>query len=182
MSDRVSRERGRHAGAARRRPLPRQPLVRTDGRRGRGCRAPAWCRGDLLAANLAVAGSDGVEVVRARHGRGAASGGARAGDADVVLMAAAVADYRPAERVDGKRPKNSAPWRVELVPTADVVMALGAARRPVRCSSRSAPRPGRAGSPASGRCSMRSKSTSSSSTTSAGRTSASRARTTRSCS
>ncbi len=45
-------------------------------------------------------------------------------------MAAAVADYRPAERIDGKRPKDSAPWRVELVPTADVLKALGAARRP----------------------------------------------------
>ncbi len=52
---------------------------------------------------------------------------ARAG-ADVVLMAAAVADYRPAERIDGKRPKSSEPWSLELVPTPDVAMALGAAR------------------------------------------------------
>jgi phosphopantothenoylcysteine decarboxylase/phosphopantothenate--cysteine ligase len=50
-------------------------------------------------------------------------------DADVVLMAAAVADYRPAEVHRGKRPKTSDPWTVALVPTADVARALGAARR-----------------------------------------------------
>ena len=44
-------------------------------------------------------------------------------------MAAAVADYRPAETIEGKRPKDSEPWSVDLVPTADVARALGAARR-----------------------------------------------------
>ena len=44
-------------------------------------------------------------------------------------MAAAVADYRPAERIDGKRPKDGEPWLVELVPTADVARALGAQKR-----------------------------------------------------
>ena len=44
-------------------------------------------------------------------------------------MAAAVADYRPAEAYSGKRPKSAEPWTVDLVPTADVARALGAARR-----------------------------------------------------
>jgi phosphopantothenoylcysteine decarboxylase/phosphopantothenate--cysteine ligase len=44
-------------------------------------------------------------------------------------MAAAVADYRPVEALAGKRPKSAEPWTVELVPTADVARALGAARR-----------------------------------------------------
>ena len=44
-------------------------------------------------------------------------------------MAAAVADYRPAEPIEGKRPKDAEPWTVSLVPTADVARALGAARR-----------------------------------------------------
>ncbi len=51
------------------------------------------------------------------------------GDADVVLMAAAVADYRPAEIVAGKRPKTADGWHLDLVPTVDVARALGAARR-----------------------------------------------------
>ena len=50
-------------------------------------------------------------------------------DADVVLMAAAVADYRPAEALDAKRPKSAEPWTIDLVPTSDVARALGAARR-----------------------------------------------------
>jgi phosphopantothenoylcysteine decarboxylase/phosphopantothenate--cysteine ligase len=49
-------------------------------------------------------------------------------DADVVVLAAAVADYRPAAPVHGKRAKDGAPWLVELAPTADVAKALGEAR------------------------------------------------------
>jgi phosphopantothenoylcysteine decarboxylase / phosphopantothenate---cysteine ligase len=45
-------------------------------------------------------------------------------------MAAAVADYRPASPADGKRAKNADAWTVELEPTADVLEAIGAARRP----------------------------------------------------
>jgi phosphopantothenoylcysteine decarboxylase/phosphopantothenate--cysteine ligase len=41
-------------------------------------------------------------------------------------MAAAVADYRPAESEAGKRPKSRDAWSVELEPTTDVLAALGA--------------------------------------------------------
>jgi phosphopantothenoylcysteine synthetase/decarboxylase len=44
-------------------------------------------------------------------------------------MAAAVADYRPSSPSPDKRPKDGAAWPVELEPTADVLAALGAARR-----------------------------------------------------
>jgi phosphopantothenoylcysteine decarboxylase / phosphopantothenate---cysteine ligase len=50
---------------------------------------------------------------------------ARADDADVVVMAAAVADYRPAEVVAGKRGKDTRTWTVELEPTTDVLRTLG---------------------------------------------------------
>jgi len=49
-------------------------------------------------------------------------------DADLVLMSAAVADYRPAEATDAKRPKSAEPWTVELEPTGDVVSALASRR------------------------------------------------------
>ena len=49
-------------------------------------------------------------------------------DADVVVMAAAVADYRPTEPIDGKRPKDEQAWSVELEPTVDILRELGAAR------------------------------------------------------
>jgi phosphopantothenoylcysteine decarboxylase / phosphopantothenate---cysteine ligase len=40
-------------------------------------------------------------------------------------MAAAVADYRPAEPRPDKRPKDGEPWTVRLEPTVDVAGALG---------------------------------------------------------
>jgi phosphopantothenoylcysteine decarboxylase/phosphopantothenate--cysteine ligase len=48
---------------------------------------------------------------------------------DVVVMAAAVADYRPAAADAGKRTKDGAAWSIELEPTADILAELGAARR-----------------------------------------------------
>ena len=54
---------------------------------------------------------------------------ARAATADIVLMAAAVADYRPAHAGDTKRAR-SGDWSLELVPTTDILAAIGAARRP----------------------------------------------------
>ncbi len=54
----------------------------------------------------------------------------RAEAADVVVMAAAVADYRPAAPVAGKRPKDGRGWTVELEPTGDVLAQLGERRRP----------------------------------------------------
>ena len=80
----------------------------------------------LLAANLAVAAPDGVEVVEVPTAADLErEAQARSGDADVVVMAAAVADYRPAEAIEGKRPKTGEAWLLELEPTADVLAQLG---------------------------------------------------------
>ena len=85
----------------------------------------------LLGANLAVPAPPGVELVAtptaAELEREALARGA---EADVVIMAAAVADYRPAEALATKRPKDRAVWTVELEPTTDVLAALGASRVP----------------------------------------------------
>ena len=51
-----------------------------------------------------------------------------AADADAVVMAAAVADYRPAERTEQKRKKQEGPLVLELVRNPDVLAGLGAAR------------------------------------------------------
>jgi phosphopantothenoylcysteine decarboxylase/phosphopantothenate--cysteine ligase len=106
---------------------------RSSGRMGVALAAEARRRGaevTLLAANLAVSAPPGVELVptptAADLEREAL---ARAAEADVVVMAAAVADYRPAEAVAAKRPKDTATWTLELEPTADVLSALGERRR-----------------------------------------------------
>jgi phosphopantothenoylcysteine decarboxylase/phosphopantothenate--cysteine ligase len=107
---------------------------RSSGRMGVALAAEARRRGahvTLLGANLAVTAPAGVELLETptaadleraalAHGR----------DADVVIMAAAVADYRPVEALAAKRPKDRAAWMVELEPTTDVLAALGERRRP----------------------------------------------------
>ncbi len=50
--------------------------------------------------------------------------------ADVVVMAAAVADYRPAVMADRKIKKTGGPISLELVPTPDILAELCARRRP----------------------------------------------------
>jgi phosphopantothenoylcysteine decarboxylase/phosphopantothenate--cysteine ligase len=106
---------------------------RSSGRMGVALAAEARRRGaevTLLGANLAVPVPPGVELVEtptAADLEREAIG--RAGDADVVVMAAAVADYRPAEALAAKRPKDTATWTLELEPTTDVLAALGEHRR-----------------------------------------------------
>jgi phosphopantothenoylcysteine decarboxylase / phosphopantothenate---cysteine ligase len=106
---------------------------RSSGRMGVALAAEARRRGahvTLLGANLAVPAPPGVDLVEtptaADLEREALARGAQA---DVVVMAAAVADYRPALALAGKRPKDSAAWTVELEPTTDVLATLGSSKR-----------------------------------------------------
>jgi phosphopantothenoylcysteine decarboxylase/phosphopantothenate--cysteine ligase len=106
---------------------------RSSGRMGVALAEEARGRGaevTLLAANLAVPAPEGVTVVDTPTASDLAREALARADADVIVMAAAVADYRPAEAQQDKRPKDGAPWTVELEPTTDVLAALGAARRP----------------------------------------------------
>src|SRR5581483_2567265 len=48
---------------------------------------------------------------------------------DLALLAAAVADYRPVERVAGKRAKASEGWTVQLERTVDIARTLGERKR-----------------------------------------------------
>ena len=47
----------------------------------------------------------------------------------LLVMAAAVADYRPTEAREDKRPKDGEAWAVSLEPTRDVLAELGRTRR-----------------------------------------------------
>jgi phosphopantothenoylcysteine decarboxylase / phosphopantothenate---cysteine ligase len=83
----------------------------------------------LVASNLAVTPPDGVEVVQAPSAAHLAREVLDRADADVVVMAAAVADYRPANPIGAKRPKDTDTWTIELEPTKDVLAELGQRRR-----------------------------------------------------
>jgi phosphopantothenoylcysteine decarboxylase / phosphopantothenate---cysteine ligase len=105
---------------------------RSSGRMGVALAEEARLRGaevTLVAANLSVPPPGKVELVPAPTAAELEREVLARSDADVVLMAAAVADYRPAEQSAGKRPKNQQPWTVTLEPTGDVLAQLGARRR-----------------------------------------------------
>jgi phosphopantothenoylcysteine decarboxylase / phosphopantothenate---cysteine ligase len=105
---------------------------RSSGRMGVALAEEARLRGaevTLVAANLAVPPPGKVELVPAQTAAELGEEVLARADADVVLMVAAVADYRPAEQSSAKRPKNDQPWTVTLEPTGDVLAELGARRR-----------------------------------------------------
>jgi len=104
---------------------------RSSGRMGVALAAEARKRGadvTLLAANLSLAPPAGVDVVETPTAETLLDAALARRDADLVLMAAAVADYRPAERLETKRPKDQQAWHLDLEPTADVLQSLGERR------------------------------------------------------
>jgi phosphopantothenoylcysteine decarboxylase/phosphopantothenate--cysteine ligase len=106
---------------------------RSSGRQGYALARTAAARGaevTLVSANVSLADPAGVKVVRvvsADDLRTAVL--AAAADADAVVMAAAVADFRPAVRSSSKVKKTDAePAPVALVRNPDVLAELAAAR------------------------------------------------------
>jgi phosphopantothenoylcysteine decarboxylase / phosphopantothenate---cysteine ligase len=105
---------------------------RSSGRMGVAIAVEARRRGahvTLLGANLATAPPPGIDVIETPSAADLEREAlARAPDAAVVVMAAAVADYRPAAALTAKRPKDTTTWTVELEPTVDVLAELGSRR------------------------------------------------------
>src|SRR6266508_460391 len=100
---------------------------RSSGRMGVELAEEARKRGaevTLLAAHLAVPVPRGIEIVETPTAESMLEAALARADADVVLMAAAVADYRPADPLEEKRPKDEDVWQVTLEPTADVLRTL----------------------------------------------------------
>jgi phosphopantothenoylcysteine decarboxylase/phosphopantothenate--cysteine ligase len=101
---------------------------RSSGKMGVAVAREAQRRGadvTLVAANLAVEPPAEVEVVQAPTAADLAREVLARSDASVIVMAAAVSDYRPGNPAEGKRPKNRETWTVELEPTTDVLAELG---------------------------------------------------------
>jgi phosphopantothenoylcysteine decarboxylase / phosphopantothenate---cysteine ligase len=104
----------------------------SSGRMGVALAEEARLRGaevTLVAANLSVPPPGKVELVSAPTAAEVEREILARADADIVVMAAGVADYRPTEPSPEKRPKNTEPWTVKLEPTTDVLAQLGAKRR-----------------------------------------------------
>ncbi len=106
---------------------------RSSGRMGVALAEEAHSRGaevTLLAANLAIPVPAGIDVVATPTAADLEREALARAQSDVVVMAAAVADYRPSAPHVSKRPKDDAPWPIELESTPDVLAAIGTARRP----------------------------------------------------
>ncbi|HMI99161.1 MAG TPA: bifunctional phosphopantothenoylcysteine decarboxylase/phosphopantothenate--cysteine ligase CoaBC [Gaiellaceae bacterium] len=104
---------------------------RSSGRMGVALADEARRRGadvTLIASNLAIAAPEGIEVVEAPTAADVERAITARANADIVLMAAAVSDYRPVESEAAKRPKNEESWEIELEPTVDVLRKLGEGR------------------------------------------------------
>ena len=106
---------------------------RSSGRMGAALAEEARRRGAeviLLAANLSVGIPHGVEAIPTPTAETMLDAALALPDVDVALLAAAVADYRPAEALATKRPKDDRGWTIELEPTPDVARSLGERKRP----------------------------------------------------
>ena len=105
---------------------------RSSGRMGVALAEEARRRGAeviLLAANLSIATPHGVEAIPTPTAESMLGAALALPDVDIALLAAAVADYRPAVALAAKRPKDEQGWTVELQPTPDVARALGEQKR-----------------------------------------------------
>ena len=125
--------RGRNARADRLRALRRQPLLGADGvRAGRG--GPAARRqGHGRRGQRVDPRAPGIEYVDVGTAAELADACAERFDAcDVLMMAAAVADYRPPEAHDGKikKDRTGGELNLSLVRTTDVLSSLADRRRP----------------------------------------------------
>ena len=109
---------------------------RSSGRMGYALAEQAARRGaavTAIAANVSLPAPAGVTIVPVETAAQLADACAEAFPrCDVLLMAAAVADFRPADPADRKLKKDTAdaPDALALEPTPDVLSGLAAARRP----------------------------------------------------
>jgi len=107
---------------------------RSSGRMGLALAEEAARRGadvTLVAANVTIPSPAGVETVAVETtGELAAAVRERFPAADVLVMAAAPADFRPAESQDGKLEREAGALSMHLEPTEDIVAGVAAGRRP----------------------------------------------------
>ena len=106
---------------------------RSSGRMGMALAEAARDRGAQVVLVLGPADIDPPGGVRTQSVRSAAEMEqaltTEARDADVILMAAAVADYRPVRAAREKLKRSEALRTIELMPNPDILAGLGAARR-----------------------------------------------------
>ena len=105
---------------------------RSSGKQGYAVAAEAASRGArvTLVSTVSLAVPAGVEVVAVETADEMERAmTAAAADHDVIVMSAAVADFRPKAAADGKLKKRDGIPEIMLEPTPDILAGLGAAKR-----------------------------------------------------
>src|SRR5262249_55599173 len=106
----------------------------SSGKMGVALAATAWRRGaavDLVAGPLSIPTPTGVITHAVDSTEDMAATIERLlPQADVLVMAAAPADFRPAETATSKIKKTSAPPSIQLASTPDILLSTKHARRP----------------------------------------------------
>ena len=106
---------------------------RSSGKQGHAIADEAAARGAdvTLVTTSELPSVSGVQVVRVETAAELQCAVEQhASSSDVIVMTAAVADFRPVRISDGKWKKENGAPRIELEPTPDILAGLGAAKRP----------------------------------------------------
>lgn len=107
---------------------------RSSGKMGFRLAEAAWERGaevTLITGPVSLPAPVGVSVVAVETtAQMEAAVGAVLPEADLLIMAAAPADYRPAEAASAKRPRQEGPLTVALAPTDDILRRTASLRKP----------------------------------------------------
>jgi phosphopantothenoylcysteine decarboxylase/phosphopantothenate--cysteine ligase len=104
---------------------------RSSGKQGYAVAAEAAGRGAevVLVSTVELPPPHGVRVVAVETAAEMQAAIEAEGDADVIVMAAAVADFRPKAAAEGKLKKQDGVPEILLEPTPDILAGLGAAKR-----------------------------------------------------
>ena len=104
---------------------------RSTGKQGYAIAEAAVARGAevTLISTVAVEAPPGVQLIPVESAAQMHEAVLEQADADVIVMAAAVADFRPVETSDSKIKKDGGPPDLRLEATADILFDLGAAKR-----------------------------------------------------
>lgn len=105
---------------------------RSSGKQGHAIAEVAAARGAdvTLVTTTNIAASQGIEVVSVATAQEMHDAVMERSDTEVIVMAAAVADFCAREPADSKLKKRDGAPSVELVPTVDILAALGSIRKP----------------------------------------------------
>lgn len=107
---------------------------RSSGRMGYAVAQAAWARGAevlLVSGPSALPVPEGVEFVRVESTADLKNAvAAQLNGADLLVMAAAPADFRPATAAVSKTARGTGPLEIRLEPTEDVLAATAGARKP----------------------------------------------------